>query len=554
MKKLLLLAMAMVHGCMCPGAFAQTTPNTQTYFQNLPTGVNLIKNPDGRLNALDVTKTGTVVVTATASSGNDPSYFSIGAISTLGYAEFDLRPVKSDMTSGQCEFKGKYFGTEASKYSARIFNGTTEVIKVVLQNTTSDLPNGGPWKEFSVGAPCSSNPKARIYVDAVGLSLGVNRLYYDKATNIGTYNPPTEFSATVNGTTGALTSATPFGSSPLSVSASISDTSLYSIPLSGLSSSPNCNVSPLSNNSTSTLSASIVSLTSSSVQVRTGLVPVGASPNSITKTPIDFVLRCNKTGQESAVPIVSTQNLDSYERIFFTPTMTGLGSGSGSFTPSNWNYYTTNGMNANICYRFVKDATAGTGSTTLRMSLPPAITVDSSTASAMGPLFTNMPGVSPATLELNTGTVVITSASGATATGASATANSVIAGCITIPTTSKKPTNGAVIVNAVTTKVPGVLKQSALIECSATSSVVASIGSWASISNISGNRCNISMSGFTQNPICTAVVNSVETTNSRTVHLNVTSPTAMSIGCVNQLGGATSACTNSQFYLDCAGF
>ena len=108
-------------------------------------------------------------------------------------------------------------------------------------------------------------------------------------------------------------------------------------------------------------------------------------------------------------------------------------------------------MNATICYRFAKDATAGTGSSTVSFSLPPGVTVDSATATAFGSAFTNATGAAPASLELSSGSIVITTAAGGKIVGSGMTANSVIAGCITIPTTSKKPTNGAVIVNTVST-------------------------------------------------------------------------------------------------------
>ena len=328
-KLFLAFIFAFVHGCGSVG-IAQTTPNTQTYFQNLPTPVNLIKNPDARLNALDVQKTGTVVVTATAATGNSPTYFSIGAISTLGYAEFDLRPVKNDMTSGQCEFKGKYFGTEASKYSARIFNGTTEVIKVVLKNTTSDLASGGPWGEFSVGAPCSANPKVRIYADAVGLSLNVNRLYYDKATNIGTYTPPDSFSAFVT-TGGVINPSRVTGYSGLGFSSGTytpSDTSLYVIPFNGLTATPNCNLGQtiLFDATGAAELQEITAISNSSITVRTGYYSV----NTFVKATRSFTINC-------------TLNEVDYRRISSTvvrpetprvPKIVTYTSGSGTYTPS----------------------------------------------------------------------------------------------------------------------------------------------------------------------------------------------------------------------------
>ncbi len=634
-KLFLAFIFAFVHGCGSVG-IAQTTPNTQTYFQNLPTPVNLIKNPDARLNALDVQKTGTVVVTATAATGNSPTYFSIGAISTLGYAEFDLRPVKNDMTSGQCEFKGKYFGTEASKYSARIFNGTTEVIKVVLKNTTSDLASGGPWGEFSVGAPCSANPKVRIYADAVGLSLNVNRLYYDKATNIGTYTPPSDFGAFVSAA-GAISLVTPVGSNILPGSATVSDTSLFTMALTGLTSTPKCWASVNSGTSTVTPSAFVSSVTNTSVSVRTGTVPVGANP-SLTKAAVDFTLNCLKTGADAPVTVIRPETPR-------TPNIVRYTSGSGTYTPTPGTKYiivemvggggggggtgssgSTNGGGGGTTtfgtsLLSVSGGSGGGGTTasyggaagssiTVNSPAVTLSTVLGSHGAAGGPsvTITYQPGGSGAASALGGGAGSqfgpgpngpVNSGSGGAGAGSQSVANYSLGGgggsgsyakaMITYPSGSYAYSVGAagtaggagtsgfaggaggsgviiiteyfssdvnaIIAGSVYTKSPNaVLKQSALIECSATSSVVASIGSWATISNISGNRCNISMSGFTQNPICMAVVNSVETTNSRTVHLNVTSPTAMSIGCVNQLGGATSACTNTQFYLDCSGF
>lgn len=330
MKNLFLLfVIAMIHGCGCV-AFAQLTPNTQTYFEYLPTSVNLIKNPSARLNKNNVTATGTVTVTNVAASGNNPSYFTLGAISTLGYAEFALNPVKSKDTSGSCEFKGQYFGTEASKYSARIFNNTTEILKVTLRNTTSDLPGGGPWGEFSVGAPCSSTPKVRIYADAVGLVLNVTNLYYDKATNIGTYTPPSDFGAFVSAA-GAISLVTPVGSNILPGSATVSDTSLFTMALTGLTSTPKCWASVNSGTSTVTPSAFVSSVTATSVSVRTGTVPVGASP-SLTKAAVDFTLNCLKTGADAPVTAVRADQQQLPKTITYT-------SGSGTYTPTPGTVY-----------------------------------------------------------------------------------------------------------------------------------------------------------------------------------------------------------------------
>ena len=315
-KLFLAFIFAFVHGCGSVG-IAQTTPNTQTYFQNLPTPVNLIKNPDARLNALDVQKTGTVVVTATAATGNSPTYFSIGAISTLGYAEFDLRPVKNDMTSGQCEFKGKYFGTEASKYSARIFNGTTEIIKVVLKNTTSALASGGPWEEFSVGAPCSSNPKVRIYADAVGLSLNVNRLYYDKATNIGSYTPPTAFTAKVSDA-GFVSDQTPYAwINNFSVSSVVQFTASF---ISGtFTSAPNC-VATMLNTGTSGQSQDFRIVT----QTSTNLSIISQRASTLGT---GFTVSCTKTGADAPQTVVRPETPR-------TPNIVRYTSGSGTYTPT----------------------------------------------------------------------------------------------------------------------------------------------------------------------------------------------------------------------------
>ncbi len=332
MKNLFLLfVIAMIHGCGCV-AFAQLTPNTQRYFEYLPTSVNLIKNPSARLNKNNVTATGTVTVTNVAASGNNPSYFTLGAISTLGYAEFALNPVKSKDTSGSCEFKGQYFGTEASKYSARIFNNTTEILKVTLKNTTSDLPGGGPWGEFSVGAPCSSTPKVRIYADAVGLVLNVTNLYYDKATNIGTYTPPSDFGAFVTAA-GAISLVTPVGSNILPGSATVSDTSLFTMALTGLTSTPKCWASVNLGTSTVTPSAFVSSVTNTSVSVRTGTVPVGANP-SLTKAAVDFTLNCLKTGADAPVAVVRADQQQLPKTITYT-------SGSGTYTPTPGTVYIT---------------------------------------------------------------------------------------------------------------------------------------------------------------------------------------------------------------------
>lgn len=631
MRFLFFALFVLIHGCGCVGFAQVPQPNVSKVFEFIDSKDNYVKNPIARLNDKNITCVNATAVQSTSAGNKLKGYASwtIDASAQNGYCEFSLDAIRDPHGSNniQMEFMGFVKG-DGSLYKAQILDGASNV-KV----QTPVFSNNTDWRPFSAGYPGQASPKVRITQTEAGTAPAIQvGVYYGPATNIGTYTPPSDFGAVVSGA-GAISLVTPVGSNILPGSATVSDTSLFTMALTGLTSTPKCTVGVNSGTSTVTPSAFISSVTSSSISVRTGTVPVGANP-SLTKAAVDFTLSCTKTGADAPQTVIRPETPR-------TPNIVRYTSGSGTYTPTPGTKYIVVEMVGGGGGGSSGGSTAGTAatsgsSTTFGTSLLTAnggsFGVGLGAGGAGGGATINSPAVGQSSsggsgtayMGVQAGLAIAgshggnscfgggggggpyasTGAAGAASTGsggggggggtsANGGSGGGAGGCIkaTIASPSSSyaysvgaggnagtgGTGGnaggaggsgviiiteyfsndvnAIIAGSVYTKSPNqVLKQSALVECSSTSSVVASIGSWATISNISGNRCNISMSGFTQNPICMAVVNSVETTNSRTVHLNVTSPTAMSIGCVNQLGGATSACTNTQFYLDCAGF
>ena len=204
-------------------------------------------------------------------------------------------------------------------------------------------------------------------------------------------------------------------------------------------------VNPWGTSTTTALSPNFNITSSTAATIGLNYLQSGSSTVS-NGTATAFNIKCSKTGVETAQTIVATQNQDSSQRMDYTPTVSGLGTGSGTFL-TGWNYYTLNGVNATVCIRFTKDASGGSGSTPVTFSLPVGITVDPTTR-ALGTLFTQN-SITPAGLLMESGMLQFITSSGNIATGSNFVANGASFGCVTFPTTSKKPTNGAVIVNSV---------------------------------------------------------------------------------------------------------
>jgi len=109
---------------------------------------------------------------------------------------------------------------------------------------------------------------------------------------------------------------------------------------------------------------------------------------------------------------------------------------------------------------------------------------------------------------------------------------------------------------AVTTSSEGVEKTDRIkLNCSSSSAIQETSIDGVTVGNISGNRCAITfpVGTYSGNPTCVPSVNTTETTTIRSAHINITSPTAASIGCVSQTGSSTNACTDNEFYILCQG-
>jgi len=97
----------------------------------------------------------------------------------------------------------------------------------------------------------------------------------------------------------------------------------------------------------------------------------------------------------------------------------------------------------------------------------------------------------------------------------------------------------------------------AVVTCGSSSTINSQGGAWlTSISNISGNRCTLTLAtGITSgNLTCNASWAGTTTTAVVSANASVVSLTSVTLGCVSQTGGTTSACTGPDaFYVTCDG-
>lgn len=424
MRFLALLFVFLIHGCTCTGVFAQTlSVNTQEVFTGIDSKLNYIKNPFARLNSSGFTSS---MSSCTRDASTDKlfgiSSWVIDASAQGGYCEFDLKPIQDPHKTGWCEFKGVIKG-DASLYRAQILNGSS----VVQVQTTPIGDTGSDWRQFSVSGSCQSTPKVRITGTEAGTHPPIKAgVYYGPSTNIGLTNSSSTSSVVV-GSTCSSSPCTITTQGPSSWVSSIvrNSTGNYTINFATnyFSSTPSCVFVDGS------FGRFIVSQDNTIFRFET-------RNGSNVAVDTSFNVSCTKTGADYPQSSVQASNFDSTDPIFWVPTVAGLGAGSGTVSTAN-TYYTTNGINATACLRFTKDGTNGTGSAPVTFTLPSGMTVNSSTI-AVGASFN-----ANSSLALTNGFLQFF-ASGNGTTGTSFTAGSTFHGCVTFPTTSKKPTNGVI--------------------------------------------------------------------------------------------------------------
>lgn len=128
---------------------------------------------------------------------------------------------------------------------------------------------------------------------------------------------------------GIISPGSQTGLGHISGNAVLTDTSLFSIPVTGLTSAPNCTVEAFSNDATAVILAKLVSASTSTIVVRTGFTNSTGTYSQFTNSPYNFVLSCTKTGADY---IRDAQMSDGYDG---TAILSSIGRGSSNQTVSS---------------------------------------------------------------------------------------------------------------------------------------------------------------------------------------------------------------------------
>lgn len=97
---------------------------------------------------------------------------------------------------------------------------------------------------------------------------------------------------------GTISPGSQTGSGHISGNAVLTDTSLFSIPVTGLTSAPNCTVEASTGDTRAVIQAKLVSTSTSSIVVRTGFSDSTGTYAQFTNFAYAFVLSCTKTGAD----------------------------------------------------------------------------------------------------------------------------------------------------------------------------------------------------------------------------------------------------------------
>lgn len=324
MKLYLSLLLTFFMHAYCEGVYAQTTPNTQTYFEYLSSPVNLVKNPHARLNTLNTTGGGAVTCGRSAGSSELFGFAShtITGTAINSYCQVALNAPKApyDSPNMRCGAMLIYQGTGGSaSYSL-------EVTTAGGSTTQQQLNSSSTWDQTTINLPCDAvQPTVRVIQTSAGtpgtLKYGI---YYGPALQTTTKAiSPDSFTATV-GAGGAITGEGPIDW--INGSCSVSDTSLVTCNfVNPFVSAPGCNISYVGSEVTAQVATQVQSVSTTSVVLRTGYSNTG---NSFAKGLYSFNLTCRKTDPGSTQNIVFADNFE-YGPRQYNPTFTGFGSVSG---------------------------------------------------------------------------------------------------------------------------------------------------------------------------------------------------------------------------------
>lgn len=359
-------------------SMGQTVDRTieANYAWGLDSETNLVKNPSAAKNRQYALAVG-ITLTRDTSAGNkidNKASWSIDATAINDYQEFELIPTPDDLTSGNCGFSGIFKG-DGRLYKAQILDGSS----VVLAQTVA-LTNETGWRYFKVWHPCGASGarKVRITQTEAGTAPAINvgKLFYGRMEP-GAEVPPNTFSAKVSsaGVLSDIVNPQYFNGTTFAPT----DTSLFGILFKGLSSAPNCNVTPQSSSLTEQYAAvKATAETTSGVNIRTSY---NNTTSSFTKFAVGFTITCTKTGSDYIQPAITPDQTDK-PYTSFTPVL----STGALATGGNQKYwYMLDGPNMIMYFEYEPGANVGTaGSGAYLITVPGGYSISSTITSGTG--------------------------------------------------------------------------------------------------------------------------------------------------------------------------
>lgn len=194
-----------------------------------------------------------------------------------------------------------------SEFTGYIANSAgTNISGTQTLSGTYDIANPQAGRTGLFFFPCPYNATAaNAYVDLIishttgtNSSLVMDEFMPTFAEDIGQGVPNNTFSAKFSNT-GVVSDSNQSG---WASNATVSDTSLFTIPISGFNVAPNCTVSISVNDNTTSITSKIESITATSIGVRTGW---SNTANSFTKSAQPFILNCTKAGSDFIQPTIT---------------------------------------------------------------------------------------------------------------------------------------------------------------------------------------------------------------------------------------------------------
>lgn len=143
---------------------------------------NYVKNPSGFKNVRNITTSSASITRDTDAADKLDGIASLVCDSSAdgGYCEWTMNTIQEGDKTGNCEAIGVFKG-DASLYKVQVTD-TTNVLA-----SSSVLSNASDWTAFSVNFPCGSSRSIRLTQteSGTGAAVNVGRVYWGKATNIG---------------------------------------------------------------------------------------------------------------------------------------------------------------------------------------------------------------------------------------------------------------------------------------------------------------------------------------------------------------------------------